>query len=163
MNNKRISEYCSACGLCQGKGYAELKFNDGLLKPNMNVDNTDFFESVCPITGSGYEIQPEWGEFEKVYVGYSNDPDIRHMASSGGVITSLASYLLDKKLIDVIEAGIVRFTNPQDCNEFDAIDVTLSGIVKLLKDVQPENNPPEILVKASPNVTSVSAVQSANT
>ena len=106
MNNKRISEYCSACGLCQGKGYAELKFNDGLLKPNMNVDNTDFFESVCPITGSVYEIQPEWGEFEKVYVGYSNDPDIRHMASSGGVITSLASYLLDKKLIDgVIHTG----------------------------------------------------------
>ncbi len=102
----RYSEYCSACGLCQGKGYAELQFKDGLLQPVMKEDKTDFLDKVCPISGSAYEIQPEWGNFEKVYVGYSNDQEVRHMASSGGVITALASYLLDEKLIDgVIHTG----------------------------------------------------------
>lgn len=108
MDNKsnRYSEYCSACGLCQGKGYAELKYNNGLLKPVMNADIPEFYDSVCPISGSAYDIQPEWGNYEKVYVGHSNDSELRHMASSGGVITALASYLLDEKLIDgVIHTG----------------------------------------------------------
>ena len=81
MDNKsnRYSEYCSACGLCQGKGYAELKYNNGLLKPVMNADIPEFYDSVCPISGSAYDIQPEWGNYEKVYVGHSNDSELRHM------------------------------------------------------------------------------------
>ena len=74
------------------------------------MDNTEFLDKVCPISGSAYEIQPEWGAYENVYVGYSNDPDIRHMASSGGVITALASYLLDEKLID----GVIHTGKDQD-------------------------------------------------
>ena len=106
MSSNRFTEYCSACGLCQGKGHAELQFNNGLLQPVLKEDNIEFLDKVCPISGSAYEVQPEWGLYENVYVGYSNDPQVRHMASSGGVITALASYLLDEKLIDgVIHTG----------------------------------------------------------
>lgn len=104
--NKRFQEFCSACGLCQGKGYAELQLSDGFFKPVFRRFDTQFFDNVCPISGLTQEIQPEWGEYDHVYVGYSSDPKTRHMASSGGVITALATFLLDKKIVDgVVHTG----------------------------------------------------------
>jgi coenzyme F420 hydrogenase subunit beta len=102
----KYTEYCSACGLCQGKGKAKLDLVDGLLQPTFLSDDKSFFDKVCPISGSAYEIQPEWGNYISVMVGHSTDSEVRYNASSGGVITAIATYLLDKKLIDgVIHTG----------------------------------------------------------
>lgn len=108
MNNmyKKYVDYCSACGLCQGKGYASIAFENGLFTPSITTDDYDFFDKVCPISGTAYKIQEEWGNHNSVFVGYSTNPEIRLKASSGGVITAVASYMLDNELIDgVIHSG----------------------------------------------------------
>ena len=102
----KYTEYCSACGLCKAKELAEIKFEGGFFKPEIKGTELDFFENVCPVSGSKYEIQPEWGLYNNVYVGFSTDSELRHQASSGGVISAIASYMLDNKLIDgVIHTG----------------------------------------------------------
>ena len=104
--DKKIIEYCSACGLCQGKGYAKLDFENGFLTPKIETDDYDFFAKVCPVSGKAYKVQEEWGDHNGVYLGYSTDPDIRLKASSGGVITAIASYMLESKMVDgIIHTG----------------------------------------------------------
>ena len=48
-----------------------------------------------------------YGKIEGVYEGWANEPNIRRSGSSGGVITALASYLLDtKQITGVLQVGV---------------------------------------------------------
>ena len=111
MNKEILEEYCTGCGLCKSvcdvhffrdpKGYnvPELK-NDKQIK---------FCEKVCPAAGSSSKRMADgtiWGRAENVYLGWSNNPEIRKKASSGGILTSLCCYLLDEKIVD----GIIQTT-----------------------------------------------------
>jgi coenzyme F420 hydrogenase subunit beta len=68
-------ETCVGCGVC-------LK-NCPSYNQRINLTKDYFVE---PVIGT--------------YIGYANDPDIRQQAQSGGVVTALLQYLLDKKLVD---------------------------------------------------------------
>ena len=110
------SSLCLGCGLCE-----ELARRDGV---HMHLAANGFYEPV----GEG-RIAPETqarlkrlcpgirldcidtrdtfcGKVEAAYEGWTDDPAIRRIASSGGIVTALASYLLDtKRATGVLQVG----------------------------------------------------------
>lgn len=106
-NVNRYREFCNGCGIChavQGVKFAEDA--RGFSVPDLEGKDSDFFESVCPILSKekypSAENKSDWGDYEKCYLGYSGDEMIRFVGSSGGVLTSLAIYLLESKRVDAI-------------------------------------------------------------
>jgi coenzyme F420 hydrogenase subunit beta len=108
--------YCLGCGLCVSiLGKDKLKMvenNQGFLVPEpIGRQKLTYVRSLCP----GITVrQPEakrgihkiYGPFKTFKVGFSTDKNIRTRASSGGVITGLLCYLLDKSLVDgVLHVG----------------------------------------------------------
>lgn len=53
-----------------------------------------------------------WGKIETAYLGFSNDANIRNMASSGGILTEVACYLLKNKIVDYVVQSKVSKDNP---------------------------------------------------
>ena len=51
MKNNKYVEYCSACGLCQAKGYADFSYKKGFLTPDIKTDDFGFFDKECPVCG----------------------------------------------------------------------------------------------------------------
>lgn len=111
MSNKEnlietCREYCTGCGLCgavQNKEFTEdsKKF----LYPNLDINDYEFCKAVCPAAGNAvnnYADGSIWGTIRKSYLGWSTISDVRYRASSGGVLTALCSYLLEKGLVDGI-------------------------------------------------------------
>lgn len=102
--NQLYKDYCVGCGLCKSefncKKYKESGFNYFDIS---NVDE-DFLKNVCPVSGKSinYYRNSIWGKMENKYYGWSNDKEIRYKASSGGIITSMAIFLLEKKYVDEI-------------------------------------------------------------
>ncbi len=95
---KNIKEYCVGCGLCQSMGKASLtKDQKGFLHPY--TGDTGWLRKVCPVTDDQNDSSL-WGKYETLYYGWSADPYVRKQASSGGVLTELASYLLETKQVD---------------------------------------------------------------
>jgi len=43
---------------------------------------------------------PYIGPYEDIFTGYSTDPEVRRNAASGGILSAILIYLLDKKMID---------------------------------------------------------------
>ena len=114
MNKKTIHEYCTGCGLChslQGslidldeKGFPRVK--------EESICDLSFFKSICP--SSSYREKANhgiWGIVDYSFVGYSYNSSVRFKASSGGALTALSLYLLEKKIVD----GIIHTTfDPND-------------------------------------------------
>lgn len=98
--------YCIGCGLCNSENMAEMKANEkGYLKPTFNNDDgvEAFLKKVCPINDTSEEFEYNvWGASKGVYEAYATDVTIRKKASSGGVITGVAIYLLEKGYVDGI-------------------------------------------------------------
>lgn len=109
-----IKEYCVGCGLCASVDGQVLKVdNRGFYYP-MDTDSL-LLKKVCPVSGIHtycMDKQNIWGRSEKVYIGWSNDELLRSKASSGGVLTELAAYALEKKYVDVVMHTEVDSTYP---------------------------------------------------
>lgn len=103
MKNK-FEQYCTGCGLCESLGKAKLQTDErGFVHP-VNYD-ASFLRKVCPAAGLQSERlsrQSIWGRRKAVYLGWSTNPTIREQASSGGILTTVAAYLLDEKIVDGI-------------------------------------------------------------
>jgi coenzyme F420 hydrogenase subunit beta len=108
--------YCLGCGLCVSiLGNDKLKIienHQGFLVPELSNDKKlAYLRNLCPgITVKQLEtkngIHKIYGPFKAVAVGFSTDNRIRAKASSGGLITALLCYLLDKSLVDgVLHVG----------------------------------------------------------
>jgi len=54
-------------------------------------------ESSAPQAGILHELEPGFGPVLEAWEGYAADPEIRHLGASGGVITALALYCLEKE------------------------------------------------------------------
>jgi len=116
---------CSGCGLCVGldeSGKSNMvetpKGPRPLLDSKSKIPNIIFFSCAGYLIDypklykSYYGNYPKsWliGETKGVYTGYSNNLSIRKNSSSGGIITQVLLYLLNKKKIDgaiVVKQGI---------------------------------------------------------
>jgi coenzyme F420 hydrogenase subunit beta len=116
---------CVGCGLCYDvcdKDAIELKnIKSKGIRPI--VDNSKCSTecrclSVCPgysvdaalvenIPRNGDESELIFGPVLEIWEGYASDPDIRYAASSGGAVSALALYCLEKENMDfALHAGI---------------------------------------------------------
>ena len=105
---------CSGCGLCasiSSSGCIHMEYNQmGFLRPNATEEvrqsDQKIIQDICPGINVVQDIKnnyhPIWGPIQKVRVGYSSDPDIRYLGSSGGVITAILDYLLSKNKVDYV-------------------------------------------------------------
>jgi coenzyme F420 hydrogenase subunit beta len=62
----------------------------------------DSFKTVCPGRKvempplEGRAVHPIFGPYVKVFQGFATDPSVRHAGSSGGVLTALSAFILEK-------------------------------------------------------------------
>ncbi len=107
MNITKVCrEYCIGCGVCHSELGVEMKPNDkGFLQPEIqdNDETRRFLRNVCPIIDTSKETEYSvWGKSNGVYAAFAKDDMLRMRASSGGVITALARYLLETGSVDGI-------------------------------------------------------------
>lgn len=102
MECSMIEHYCCGCGLCSGS--IDGKENSkGYFRPNMEADIEGFDFSVCYCNNLGKNVDNGlWGKYEKLYYGFSNNTETRKKASSGGMLTEIAAYLLETRKIDAV-------------------------------------------------------------
>lgn len=112
-----MEDVCAGCGLCASiDENIEMHYNiDGYLRPNFNPDHISentlkLIEHSCPgvvvkndlkydVSG---KIDKVWGPYNNIYKGYSSERTVRHNGSSGGVLTSIAIFLIEYKKVDCI-------------------------------------------------------------
>lgn len=116
VNKKNIAcisdnALCTACGACCGVCPSEaiaMKTNiSGYLLAVIDEDkciNCGICYNVCPSTNQNpssiKDVDIFHGELQCGYIGYAEDKEIRQKSQSGGIVTALLCYLLEKKLID---------------------------------------------------------------
>ena len=105
---------CIGCGLCESlikdcsmelndSGFYEPKFKESINRYNKDLEK---IEKMCPSLNVNVNNASNnnllWGNIESIHRGYSNNVEIRHKGSSGGVITELATSLLEFGEVDTI-------------------------------------------------------------
>ena len=112
-------DYCCGCGLCESAGYSKMiEDSKGFLFPSdLTPERESFCQLVCPASTcaiSNNDSKNIWGSYLHFYTGYSSDSSIRRNGSSGGVLTAICCYLLDKGYVDAIIQTIASPTKPID-------------------------------------------------
>lgn len=114
MKESCINEYCIGCGLCESIGISKLEIDSrGFSHPCQS--NADILRKICPSVGIHTNVMNKdnvWGQCLEVCIGWSNNPQVRMKASSGGVLTELAAYMLENHYVDEIMHTAVDETNP---------------------------------------------------
>lgn len=116
--NNALCTGCGACtGICPSNAIEIITNTAGYLVANINNDlciDCGKCTKICP---SNPENNPSietddifHGECLAGYVGYASDSTIRQKSQSGGIVTALLCYLLEK---GEIEGAIVNNLNPQ--------------------------------------------------
>lgn len=109
------SNMCAGCGLCVGST-DEMKIDDkGFVRPKKQIFD-ELSNNACPsikiVQNNLENYNASWGPILSCQTGFSSNPKIRQMGSSGGVITALLYMLLSEKLVDaVIQTGTSKI-NP---------------------------------------------------
>ena len=108
--------FCVGCGLCEsvlGPDRCKMELgDDGFYIPSVKSDiskkESQIISRLCPgIHIEGNKQSGVWGSMKSIEEAWSADPAIRHKAASGGVVTSLALYLLESKTVDaVLQVGV---------------------------------------------------------
>ena len=124
------SHLCLGCGLCEDicpTASINIEIKQGEYRPNVNNstclgDKCSKCSKICPGLGINIKniseaIHPKdeikenkyIGKYTHLYTGHCTDHDIRYHSASGGMVTGLLIYLLDKKIID--GAVVTRFSS----------------------------------------------------
>lgn len=114
----KIEKYhlCNGCGLCSsvlGEEVCTMQLEeDGFYHPHLQRMLTKaesmLIKRVCPgIHVEGRKHRGAWGPMQSICQAWSADKEIRHKAASGGVVTSLAIYLLEQRKVDaILQVGV---------------------------------------------------------
>jgi coenzyme F420 hydrogenase subunit beta len=138
---------CMGCGLCQDschKKCIKIQHKKGINIPayvNKNLCNQcGICVKVCP--GKGCDIgslseklfddrrtkqDTHVGKYISCYAGYSNDYDIRYNGASGGMVSQILIYLLEKKIIT--GAAVVGFKQDEPLTPYVYIAKTKEQIL----------------------------------
>ncbi len=119
---------CLGCGLCESvlsKEKCEMKINtkgfyEPVFKTILSKEDQKTIEQVCPGINVSGKVKSVWGSVLNVSEAWSADKVIRHRASSGGIISTLAIYLLEKKMVD----GILHVGKMQESHLYNELSVS---------------------------------------
>lgn len=97
-------DYCTGCGLCGAVNNKQFSEDEKhFLYPNLDTSDYNLCQTVCPAAGNAvnnYSNGTIWGNVIASYLGWANEEKIRFEASSGGVLTAVCAYLLEKRIVD---------------------------------------------------------------
>jgi len=116
---KRImgSRLCNRCGTCVALSDGKIAFSakEKKYKPRMlgDLSDTEADRILNACAGKTFSFpeyrehfypgpahyHPYIGPYENISIGHSTDPEIRLNAASGGILSAILIYLLDKKMI----------------------------------------------------------------
>ena len=109
-------ELCLGCGLCESiltGGKCKMAISEkGFYIPELTSvptkDEERIIRQLCPgIHVEAKSNKGAWGSMKAIAEAWSSDEQIRFKAASGGVVSSLALYLLEKKKVDaVFQVGV---------------------------------------------------------
>ena len=124
-------DLCTGCGVCQGacpSSAISVIAQKGKFKPVVDESKCNNFKGchrcfdACPGVGvnllqmskkyfvdDGTQENKMVGRYLKCFTGYSNEPEIRFHAASGGMISQFLIWLLETKKID--GAVVTKFDN----------------------------------------------------
>lgn len=110
---------CIGCGLCAGisDGHIKMGFTPEMrerpiILGQVNEELGKAISSACPglvveglsskEAGSDASNDPVWGYLRESSIAWAGDANIRHKASTGGVLSALAAFLLETGEVDFI-------------------------------------------------------------
>ena len=114
---QKIIKYdlCLGCGLCSsvlGKNKCEMTLaSNGFYRPEFKEGIDDKkLQGICPgIKVHGESHKDIWGSVKEVVEGWSTDSVLRHKAASGGIVSTLAIYMLESEKADaVLQVGVKK-------------------------------------------------------
>lgn len=112
------SDLCIGCGLCTldptTQGIRYVRKNDCMVPRTTDVPDISFANTICP--GKGYaikesaeetfakeaEYQMRLGYVKSLHAAHSVSEEVLNNASSGGIITQILLYLIEKKIVDYV-------------------------------------------------------------
>jgi len=112
------SGLCNRCGTCVGLSEGKIAFTgkEKKYKPRMleELSEPEAERILNACAGKTFsfpayreqfypdpaQYHPYIGPYENIFIGHSTDREIRQNAASGGILSALLIYLLDKKMID---------------------------------------------------------------
>ncbi|MCW3150726.1 Coenzyme F420 hydrogenase/dehydrogenase, beta subunit C-terminal domain [Stutzerimonas stutzeri] len=129
LNRVLKNDLCSGCGMCSSVASddaVQIRLNaDGYHRPVLNKayqgktiaseQASSAFAKSCPALNldirpyKSANYHPIWGEILDTLKGHAVDNEVRQAGSSGGVISALAQYCLDRQLVD----GVIQIQASQ--------------------------------------------------
>lgn len=99
----RLCLGCGACSYVCREGRVQLyDFESEGIRPIADPKNYSECLDICPVvsTDFGYlsddDFTKNWGRVLYIWEGHACDPETRFMGSSGGIITAIATYCIEK-------------------------------------------------------------------
>lgn len=116
-------QLCTGCGLCASVSGGAISMDNatGYNRPvqtaPVSAEAERQIAGACPGVAvnpwpAAPDMNPSWGPWRRVGVGWSTDPAIRHGASSGGAVTGLAVHALKTGLVDRVVHVVADPANP---------------------------------------------------
>lgn len=107
LDNALCTACGACCGVCPSKAIIMKPNTSGYLLADVAGDkciNCGICYNVCPSTDRNppqiEDIDIFHGKSICGYIGYAADKEIRQKSQSGGIVTALLCYLLERKLVD---------------------------------------------------------------
>lgn len=104
-NENRFSLFCAGCGICHSAANVEFQPDEsGFLYPiGMDEQQIALCDQICPFGKNGIkESNHVWGDFYSACRAWTADTAERLAASSGGILTATAKYLLESGKVDAV-------------------------------------------------------------
>ena len=102
--SKIDEEKCNLCGICH-----QVCPGNSVNFGQLNPENPDRKSNNIMI-----------GNYDSCYIGYSNDEEIRHNSTSGGLVTQLLVFALEKGIIDGVATTRMNAKRPLEPEPFIA-------------------------------------------